>query len=66
MIKAMGGLIADDPIKKLRGVIQAVSIYTSIIGVLFNNYIGPCKFAATFQVCCNLACMGISIPSINS
>jgi hypothetical protein len=66
MIKGMSGIIEDDPIKKLRGVIQAVSIYTLVIGISFNNYIGSCNFEAMFQVCCDLAYMGIFTPSIDS
>ena len=66
MIKGMGGIMGDDPIKKLRGVIQAVSIYILVVRISFNNYIGSCNFTATFQVCCDLGYMGISTPSIDS
>ena len=65
MIKGMSGIMGDDPIKKLRGMIQAVSIYTLMIGISFNNYIGSCNFTAMFQVCCNFEYMGISTTSID-
>ena len=65
MIKGIGGMIGDDPIKKLQGVIQSVSIYTLIIGILLNNHIGSCEFKEPFQFCRNVAYVGISTLSVD-
>ena len=49
----------EDPIKKLRGIIQSVSVLTFISKILLKYFLDPCIFFVVFQL---FQCFGI--PSI--
>jgi hypothetical protein len=67
MLNTWSGIeFEDDPIRKLQGVIQSVSVLILISRSLLKFYIDPCIFFAAFQIFRPLGRLSFLITSINS
>ncbi len=55
-----------DPIRKLHGVIQSVSVFIFISKILLKVYIDTCIFFVAFQFFQSFGRLGISITSVDT